>query len=140
MGGSLASLWYVDSGQFVAVVPSDAAVNTQPQLVVQRGNTIGVPSSILIASTHPAVMTKDSSGRGQALIYSAGVLADSAKPAKGGDAVVIYCTGLGATGADGTASRTPAVSIGGQPAQVTYAGAAPSQDFPPAGAPALLGR
>ena len=39
---------YVDADQIVAVVPSDAAVNTQPQLVVQRGKVVGLPSSIII--------------------------------------------------------------------------------------------
>lgn len=143
IGGSPASLLYADAGQIVGVIPVDVPVNTQPQLVVQHGARVGLPSSIIVATTHPAVLTKDGSGRGQGLIYdtSGGVktLADGSNPAKAGDPVVIYCAGLGLTAADGTAINTPLVSIGGQPAFVSYAGVALTQDYPSGVAPSILG-
>jgi uncharacterized protein (TIGR03437 family) len=66
-------------------------------------------------------------------------LVDSANPAKAGDVVVVYCTGLGATNPavrSGEAAPTPpaalakvttpvSVTVGGQPAVVQYAGLTP---------------
>jgi uncharacterized protein (TIGR03437 family) len=64
-----------------------------------------------------------------------GAVADPANPAHAGDAISIYCAGLGNVsppvpeGAPATGD-TPAVNpvqvmIGGQPAQIAYAGLAP---------------
>ena len=55
------------------------------------------------------------------------------KPAKAGDAVVIYCAGLGAVVAEGVAAPVPpartnsaaTVTIAGRPAQVLFAGLSP---------------
>lgn len=142
IGGQIASLLYADAGQLLGVVPS-LPLNSQPQFAVLRGDSYGLPSSVIIAAAHPGVFTKDGSGQGQGLIYKANsatsTLADSTNPVKAGDTVVIYCTGLGMTSADGKASNTPSVSIGGQRAQVGYAGMAITQNYPPGGAPTVLG-
>ena len=53
--------------------------------------------------------------------------------------MILYCTGLGATDSSGNAIHPVSVSIGGQIAAVTYAGVALARQYPPAGAPNLLG-
>jgi hypothetical protein len=85
------------------------------------------------------VFTKDGSGKGQALAYKAGVLADASHPVQPGDQVVIYCVGLGAVDAHGAATNSVTVTMGGLPAQVTYAGSTLSNNYPAEGPPAILG-
>ena len=41
------------------------------------------------------MFTKDGSGKGQALAYKAGLLADASNAAQTGDTVIVYCAGLG---------------------------------------------
>jgi adhesin/invasin len=99
-----------------------------------------VPISVLAAQ--PAILSTNGSGSGQGLIYrisgTNSILADSQSPASAGDALVIYSAGLGnvspavpaGSGAplSGPLSNTAAsvsVSIGGQPAQVLFAGLTP---------------
>jgi uncharacterized protein (TIGR03437 family) len=79
----------------------------------------------------------DSSGTGQAVaINQDGTICDSNHPAAPGSYVTIYFTGGGfltPTGITGSVtgpvlkrlSQTAAVTVGGQPATVTFAGAAP---------------
>ena len=95
-----------------------------------------------MAPASPAIFSADGSGTGQGTIYVANsdftqTLADAGHPAKAGDYVVIYCTGLGevtpgvAAGAAApldhvTATVNPVtVTIGGVPAPVAFAGLAP---------------
>jgi uncharacterized protein (TIGR03437 family) len=144
IGGRLAPLLYADSTQVLGLIPTDLLVNSSQVVLVQRDNSPGVPAPIIIASSHPSVLTKDGSGRGQGLIYRASgnaatTLADASNPVQPGDTILIYCAGLGATGPDGGASNPPAVLINGQSAQVNYAGVALPTSYPPAGAPNLLG-
>jgi uncharacterized protein (TIGR03437 family) len=143
IGGTTASLLYVDAGQVLALVPPDAAVNTSQQVLVQRDNAFGVAVPVIIASTHPAVLTKDGTGQGQGLIYaaspSATTLADASNPVRAGDTIIVYCTGLGTTDPTGNATNVPQVTIGGQTAHVSYAGVALPSNYPPAGAPTVLG-
>lgn len=139
VGGKNASLLYVDAGQAIGVVPFGLPVNTQQQVVVQRDNALGTPVPVNIAATHPVILTKDGSGQGQALIYKSGTLADAAHPANPGDTLVIYCSGLGPVDANGVATNTPTVMLGGVPSVVGYAGTARTGDYPSGGAPTLLG-
>jgi uncharacterized protein (TIGR03437 family) len=143
-GGQLASLLYADAGQVLGLVPTTETVNSQPGLAVQRDDKyVVLQSSVIVAAAHPGIFTKDGSGLGQGLIYKAngatGTLADSVNPVKAGDTIVIYCTGLGLTGPDGTAANVPSVSIGGQNAPVSYAGVGLPQSYPAGGAPTVLG-
>jgi minor extracellular serine protease Vpr len=87
------------------------------------------------------VFTTDSSGHGQGDIYDsesgAQILADSANPAKSGDTLVVYATGLGAVNPPVAAgmpgpSVSPAktvndvsVQIGGVDSKVLFSGLAP---------------
>jgi len=143
VGGRLASLLYADTGQLIGLVPPDVPLNTSQQIIVQRDNLLGSIVPVIISAAHPAILTRDGSGQGQGLIYkesgSATVLADAANPLRGGDTIVIYCTGLGAIDAMGNSTIRPTVSIGGRAAQVSYAGIALAKNYPPGGAPTLLG-
>jgi uncharacterized protein (TIGR03437 family) len=145
MGGAFANLLYADSGQLIGQVPFNAPVNTSQQILLQRDNSLGVPSAIIVASSQPAVFTENGSGTGQALIYqanTAGVavsLADSSNAAKPGATVIVYCAGLGVTDANGNATNTPTLTIGSQNAPVSYAGVALPASYPSGGAPMLLG-
>jgi uncharacterized protein (TIGR03437 family) len=86
----------------------------------------------------PALFTADSSGAGEVAAFNQdGTLNSSAVPASRGSIVVLYATGEGQTKPAGTDGKlaldvypAPAlpvkVSIGGQDAEVLYAGAAPT--------------
>jgi uncharacterized protein (TIGR03437 family) len=94
-----------------------------------------------VAATQPAMFTLDQSGQGQGLIFltrpNGYVLADAANPARAGDVLVVYATGLGevnppvATGAAAPGlplSRAVTLveaKIGGRDAGVQFAGLAP---------------
>jgi uncharacterized protein (TIGR03437 family) len=134
LGNTTLPLLYASDGQINAQVPYDIAINVPNQLVVRRGNAISVPQSVSVAPAQPAVFTKDQSGHGQGIIVNgiSNQLADSAAPVTAGDAVVIYCTGLGAVSpptppGTGVTGPTPTVqpvtvTIGDHPAQVAFAG------------------
>ena len=143
LGGIPIPLLFADTGQVVGLVPPDALPNASPQLIVSRDAALGFPVPVIISTTHPAVLTADGSGKGQGVIYKANgattALADSASPVNPGDSVIVYCTGLGAMNANGTASNTPVLNIGGIAAQISYAGVALPANYPAGGAPALLG-
>jgi uncharacterized protein (TIGR03437 family) len=138
VGGLDVPLFYSSSGQINAQVPFELPVNTRPQLIVKGGSFVTVPETITVATARPGIFTTTQDGKGQGVIMDAGnVLVDSANPAKAGDVVVVYCTGLGATNpAVRSGEAAPAgplakvvtavqVMIGGQPAVVHYAGLTP---------------
>jgi uncharacterized protein (TIGR03437 family) len=134
---------YADAGQVVGLVPPTASPNAPSQLIVFRDLAPGFPVSVIISTTHPAILTADGSGQGQGLIYKANgattTLANAANPVNAGDSIIVYCTGLGATNPNGSASTTPVLNFGSVPAQISYAGVALPADYPSGGAPMLLG-
>ena len=147
MIGSVAlPLDYVGPAQVNALLPYSLTPNSTVSLAVQRSGTVSVPIAVTIADLGPAIFALNGAGTGQGAvtIASSGVLAappgafPGSQPVARGDFLAIYCTGLGAvnnTPADGapapstpplaTTLATPAVSIGGMPATVTYSGLAP---------------
>ena len=142
LGGQPVPLYYASNGQVNAIVPYGLATNTRHQLVVQVGNNISVPQSVLLGDTRPAVFTIDQSGSGQGHIYKYDaqgnqIRADKNAPAKTGDSLVVYCSGLGAVNpALGAGTVTPlsfltktvaavTVTIGGVPVPVAFAGLTP---------------
>ncbi|MGH7754518.1 MAG: hypothetical protein ACREN5_17065, partial [Gemmatimonadales bacterium] len=139
LGGKPLPLRFTSENQVNAIIPYDLAQPTTHQLIARRGNRLSVPEPVTIAAAQPAIFTTDLSGRGQGHIYAFATateffLADRANPAKAGDVLVIYCTGLGPVDppvAAGTAApfdrltRTVnpvTVTIGGRPASVAFAG------------------
>jgi uncharacterized protein (TIGR03437 family) len=131
-------LFYSSDGQINAQLPFELAPNTRYQAVVKTSDAITVPETITVAVVRPGVFTTSQDGKGQGVIMDvANRLVDAANPAKAGDVVVVYCTGLGATNpavrSGEAASTSPlakvatpvTVTIGGQPATVQFAGLTP---------------
>jgi uncharacterized protein (TIGR03437 family) len=132
-----APLYFVSPGQLNVLVPF-ATTGPTATIVVQNGsvnsNTVTVP----VAATSPGVYTLDQSGSGGgATLHTDYSLVNAAKPAIGGETVLIYLTGLGTVTpglTDGTAGtittlyRVDAdvwVYVGGEQAKVLFQGLAP---------------
>jgi uncharacterized protein (TIGR03437 family) len=146
-GGLVADLLYVNPSTLIALVPPGVAANSTPQFVISRDTATILVPVVNISTTHPAILSQDGTGQGQALVYNATTsatpaattLANASNPAQPGATIVIYCSGLGAVNALGSATNVPTVSIGGAAANVAYAGLALPSGYPPGGAPMLLG-
>jgi len=134
-------LRYVGGAQINAQVPFGLGTNTQQQLIVQNGNALSVPQSLVVAAAQPGIYTQDLSGKGPGIItdFTTGNQEITASnPAHIGDTLVIYCNGLGAvsppvpTGTpaptNGTLTQTVnavTVTIGGVSEAPEFAGLAP---------------
>jgi uncharacterized protein (TIGR03437 family) len=143
IGPRSAQLLYVSPTRLIALVPSGVPVNSTAQIAMSRDSSVVLLPAVNISTTHPAIWSTDGTGQGQALVYnatsSATTIANASNPAQTGGAVIIYCSGLGAVDAQGNATNIPTVSIGGAAAKVTYAGVGLPANYPPSGAPMLLG-
>ena len=101
-----APLYFVSPGQLNVLVPF-ATTGPTATIVVQNGsvnsNTVTVP----VAATSPGIYSLDQSGSGAgAILHADYSLVNAAKPATGGETVLVYLTGLGTVTpavADGTA-------------------------------------
>jgi uncharacterized protein (TIGR03437 family) len=136
-------LAYSGAGQINAIVPYDLPPNTRQQLIVQTATAYSQPQNVTLAATQPGIFTQDQSGSGPGAIQvqkagsSVSTLVTASNPASAGDALLIYCTGLGTvTPAVPAGSATPpsplshtdnpvTVKIGGKDATVLFAGLAP---------------
>jgi len=142
LGGQAIPLEFVSAGQINALVPYGIPVNGLQDLTVEQNGVYSFAETVVVATANPAVFTQSQSGQGSGVIVvvkadGAQFEASAAQPASAGDALVIYCSGLGPVDppvADGgaaplsTLSHTVnpvTVTIGGQPAQVLFAGLAP---------------
>ncbi|HLK22193.1 MAG TPA: hypothetical protein VKT81_24770, partial [Bryobacteraceae bacterium] len=143
LGGEALPLQFSGANQINAVVPFDVPVNTSQQLVIQAGEALSQPVPVDIVAAVPGVFTQNQSGSGPGaiLVQPAGstktAMNTPANPAHAGDALLIFCTGLGTVTPKVTAgsvapSSPPAkidnalsVSVGGHDAQVLFAGLAP---------------
>ncbi len=139
IAGRAMPLLYASQGQINAMIPYDLPVNTRHQVVVRRGSSYAVPEPVSVAAAQPAIFTKDQSGKGQGVIVDlSNRYVEPGNAASAGDAVVIYCSGLGAVDppvAAGTAAPSSPLSrtvnpvmvrIGGVEAEVLFAGLTPS--------------
>ncbi len=142
LGGRPLPLNFVGPNQINAIVPSGSPTNTLQQLMVVQNGVYSIPRTLVVAEAQPAVFTQNQSGTGPGVIVvvkSNGTqfLNTASNPASAGDALQIYCAGLGAVNPpmpDGmAASASPAshtvnpvtVTVGDKPAQVLYSGMAP---------------
>src|SRR5262249_30368320 len=142
LGGRALPLLFTNDGQINAQVPYDLPPGTTHQLIAKHGNRISAPQPVSVGAAQPAIFSTDSTGKGQGHIYvvpsaDQQILADAAAPAKAGDAVVIYCTGLGPvtppvpagsavpTDALRNTTATVTLTIGGVAANVFFAGLTP---------------
>jgi uncharacterized protein (TIGR03437 family) len=136
-----APLIYVSSGQINAIVPYEISGQATANLVV---NSNGTPSATLplgVAATAPAIFSLSQGGNGQGAILNHDFSVNgSGNPAAKGSTVLIYATGEGVlspqpatgsvTSSSGPTYPVPAatpitVTIGGQTAQILYAGESP---------------
>jgi uncharacterized protein (TIGR03437 family) len=140
-----APLFYVSPTQINFQAPWDLEGHSSATLTVINGTLKSAPLPVNVAAAAPSLFSIDASGRGQGAILIAGpeVLAapdgkfSSSRPARHGEFIEIYCTGLGPVSriqASGTPkppttppaiTQTPVVTVGGVPAVVTFSGLAP---------------
>ena len=132
-----APLTYVSSTQVNAVVPYEVTGKSGTRLRVEAQGVMSPGVDVQVTDTMPAIFTMNSSGTGPGAILNQDYSLNSASnPSPRGSLVIIYATGEGQTdppGVDGLITsgtlRKPElavfVTIGGQPADVLYAGSAP---------------
>ena len=136
--GVPAPVLYGSAGQVNVVVPYAVAGEAATQVQVEYLGALSPPVSLPVAATAPGIFTQDVSGTGPgAILNTTDESVNSASnPAAPGDWVSIFATGAGATtppGVDGLLAAGPsyppnakvAVTIGGLPCQIEYAGGAP---------------
>ncbi|MCX6614878.1 MAG: hypothetical protein NTZ98_02125 [Acidobacteria bacterium] len=131
-------LFYSSSGQVNAQIPFEARPGTTAIMTLSVDGLAGAPLAVRVASYNPGLFsrTQDGSGPG-AILHGDATPVTSDRPARPGESVSLYATGLGAvdnrpdTGKAASSlllSNTlvrPAVSIGGRDAVVTFSGLAP---------------
>ena len=144
INGIAAPIVFALPGQLGVQVPYELAGSTTGSVVVTMGGQSSSPHNIALAAAAPGIFTLNQQGTGQGgvLIGDTTVLAAptggsssaSRRPAKRGETIRIYCTGLGAvtpaveTGAPAGLSPAitpPTVTIDGLNATVQYSGTAP---------------
>jgi len=142
LAGRALPLQFTSGGQINAIIPYDVPANATQQLIVSNGPALSLPEPVIVAPAQPAVFTVDASGKGAGIfidVQSSGsqFIVSPTNPAGAGDAIEIFCAGLGPVNppvsAGNAASMTTlsntvnpvTVTIGGQNAQVFFAGLAP---------------
>lgn len=137
--GTASPLIYTSATAVAAIVPYALDGQTSAQVsVTYQGKTSRV-ATIPVAPSSPGIFTANASGTGQAAVLNQnGTLNSATNPALVGSIITLYATGEGQTspgGVDGklaSGSTLPSpnqpvsVTIGGLPAVVNYAGAAPT--------------
>jgi uncharacterized protein (TIGR03437 family) len=136
--GVPAPMVYALSSQCSAVVPYFGTVKATTHVQVEYLGVRSDPVEFAVGATAPGLFTMDFSGKGQgAILNEDGVTVNSAAaPARPGSVVVLWGTGEGITDPPGVDGRPAvdvlpkpvapvSVQIGGLPAVVQYAGAAP---------------
>jgi uncharacterized protein (TIGR03437 family) len=127
--GIPAPIVYITATQCSAVIPYFGATNPTTHVQVEYQGVRSDPFQITVSPTAPGLFTEDASGQGPAAASS---------PAPRGSVITLWATGEGLTDPPGVDGRLAvgvvpkplaavSVSIGGQPATVQYAGAAPGE-------------
>jgi uncharacterized protein (TIGR03437 family) len=137
-GSVAAPVTYASASQVNAIVPYETfGSGTMSVMKVQYQGVSSADKTLVVASAAPGVFTLNGSGTGQALaVNQDGSLNGPLNPAARGSYVTSYFTGGGQTlpaGVTGSVSgsvlkwftQSVSVSVGGQPAMVTFSGAAP---------------
>jgi uncharacterized protein (TIGR03437 family) len=139
--GIPAPLLYVSEGQINTIVPYEVAGRLVTRILVKHNGLASDPLEQRVADTAPGVFTLAGNGSGPgAILNQDGSVNTPNTPAAKGSVVVIYATGEGQTfprGVNGRITSDPfenlkrplapvSVTIGGRPADILYAGAAPA--------------
>jgi uncharacterized protein (TIGR03437 family) len=135
--GRPAPLYFVSANQISALVPF-ATSGISADVVVRAGNQESNRVTVAVSRTAPGVYSLSQNGIGPAAMLKADFsVVSPANPARPGETILIYLTGLGALDppvGDGAAAPANTLSrvtsnvnvyIGGQRATVSFAGAAP---------------
>jgi uncharacterized protein (TIGR03437 family) len=142
IAGRLLPLVFTSTGQINAEMPFEVPTGAVYQMVLQRGTKLSVPQTVTVTPAEPGIFTINATGQGQGHIYkfptpTEQILADASNPATAGDAIVIYCSGLGSVSppvTDGAATpfdtlrqtvNPVTLTIGGVAANVFFAGLTP---------------
>jgi len=135
-----APVYSVSATQISAVVPYNIPNGTyEVAIQVNNNGTLSNAVQAYIGSTSPGVFTIPTGGLGNgAILHADYTLVSNTSPAKAGETVLIFLTGLGAVSPAVTAgapapsspplaqvTNVPDVYIGGQLATVVFAGLAP---------------
>lgn len=136
--GVPAPMVYVVQNQLSAIVPYSVAGKSSTQVQIEYGFAKSSPVTLQVVPASPGIFTLNASGKGQGAILNQDFSVNSpTNPAAIGSIVAIYATGEGQTkppGTDGALATSVfpmpllpvSVRIGGIPAEVQYAGAAPT--------------
>jgi uncharacterized protein (TIGR03437 family) len=133
--GVPAPVFYASRTQVNVQVPFEVPLGTVA-VQVERGQVVSAPYVARIAEVSPGIFTTSAQGPelGAILHADTNQLVTPQNPARPGEFIAIYATGLGplgeavSTGASAPAVQTrnqPIVSISGVPASVGYSGLAP---------------
>jgi len=137
INGTLAPIYFVSAGQINCIVPYGVANPSGAQtatITVTSGGIVASPVTVALAATSPGVFTVDNSGTGDgAITHADGTLVNGASPAKKGETVVMYMSGLGtlttpvsdgagATAADNAVTQLSVYVAGIASPSVTYQG------------------
>lgn len=139
--GTAAPMVYSVAGQISAIVPYNVSGKSTVQVIIEYNNIQSAAVSVPVVSAAPGLFAI-ASGSGQVVaILPAGCCNSATAPARRGDIIVLYATGEGQTtpaGRDGSLAEYPtlaeypkpvqtvSLTIGGRPAEILYAGAAPN--------------
>ena len=138
LNGYPAPLLYATATQVGAAVPYEVS-GSNVQVAAHFHDQTSAVTTLELVDSAPGLFTFDSSGSGQAAALNQdGSINSSERPALPGSVIVLFATGEGRTSPPGVtgllASEAPprpilpvSVAIGGEPAQILYAGGAPGQ-------------
>lgn len=139
LAGQALPILYSSPSQINAQIPYSLPINTAHQIVVRRDITLSVPESFNVAAAQPGIFSVTQDGKGQGAVVGSDqvTVAGRGAPVTRGEAIVIYCTGLGAVtptatvGVPASATQlsstisTVTVDIDGKQAQVLFSGLTP---------------
>ncbi|HWF08961.1 MAG TPA: hypothetical protein VG297_10890 [Bryobacteraceae bacterium] len=133
-----APLFYASSGQVNAQVPFDIAPGTAV-VQVTRGGSVSTSQPVSVGNVSPGIFIVDQPNNIGAIIHSNGTVVSAAAPARSGEFLSIYCTGLGpltspvASGSPGPSTpplpqttTTPVVKLGNASLTPSFSGLAPT--------------
>lgn len=130
VGGKTGYVAAATPNQLLVQIPFEVSPGPTSMVISVMGAPSSAPFPITLNATAPSFPTVDSSGSGVGIFDSATTLTllTSAAPAKPGDLVAAFVTGLGATTPPTATGATPAVgsvpvqtptiTVGGQPATI----------------------
>lgn len=135
VNGAAIPLIIVAGTQINAQLPFELNDTGTATLTVVSGGQTSTQATVNLQPTSPGIFTINSQGSGDgAILHADNTLVTSANPARPGETVVIFCTGLGntqpplASGRPANGEQTtnlPTITIGGVNAPRAFSGLAP---------------